>query len=123
MFRRIATILLGIGLAVGMFAPRASAEEPTLSTIGTSFSKDCRGQAAPRVATYARPSYSAKEIGYEVGGGCALLGHTPTPAQGTWGWDYGGCIGWKIVALNRSNHGRYQGGAGAYRTDGLNLLH
>jgi hypothetical protein len=57
--------------------------------------------------------------GYWVGGGTAFGGGPPCEHEGTWGWDF---EGWptRRVWLNWS-HGRYQGGTGAYKTDGPKL--
>jgi hypothetical protein len=62
-------------------------------------------------------------VGYAVGGGCPYPRHAepPTAAEGTWGWDYQGWLP-RWVTLGWW-HGRYQGGTGAYQTDGPKLLH
>ena len=51
-------------------------------------------------------AYGPNEIGYRVGGGCALFGHEPTPDEGTWGWDYGGWVGLRQIALHCSINSR-----------------
>ncbi len=61
-------------------------------------------------------------IGYYVGGGVPL-GHGPGHArfldEGTWGWDETGCHLFRRRVILGWSHGRkYQGGTGAYRTDG-----
>ncbi len=58
--------------------------------------------------------------GYWVGGGAPLLGSGPALHEGTFGWDYFGLAIPKRVDLNWS-HRRYQGGTGAYKTDGPRL--
>jgi hypothetical protein len=55
-----------------------------------------------------------------VGGGAPTLGSSPYLDEGTFGWDYFGITFRKRVALNWT-HGRHQGGAGAYQTDGPRL--
>jgi hypothetical protein len=70
------------------------------------------------ISRYARPSNTCEYYGYYVGGGCPCRGGPPGPLQGLWGWDYGGhphLVKPRIV-LNWCC--RYQGGKGAYRTDG-----
>jgi hypothetical protein len=61
--------------------------------------------------------------GYQVGGGKAVHGYHPSPDDGTFGWDYFGILFSKRVALNWSGGRRYQGGTGAYKTDGPKLRH
>jgi hypothetical protein len=59
--------------------------------------------------------------GYWVGGGLPVKGDGPFTNEGTFGWDYFGMTFNKRIALNWS-HGRwYQGGTGAYKTDGPRL--
>jgi hypothetical protein len=82
-------------------------------------------QSARCVAWWAIPSDTGKYTMYRVGGGCPLpcVAQPPLPHEGTWGWDYVGrwlphnvILGWW--------HGLcYQGGAGAYQTEGPNLNH
>jgi hypothetical protein len=45
-------------------------------------------------AWWAVPSYSCKECGGLIGGGCLRRGTGAGPYDGTWGWDYVGC-GWR----------------------------
>jgi hypothetical protein len=75
-------------------------------------------QARPRLAM---PSETKGNVGYHVGGG------NPSPRtaeprredEGTWGWDYQGWLLPRRI-INGWWHGRrYQGGTGAYKTDGL----
>jgi hypothetical protein len=70
-----------------------------------------------QVACYAVPSDTGQYIGYYVGGGSALGGTHRYCDEGTWGWDYRGCLLPRRVILYWS-HWRYQGGTGAYRTEG-----
>ncbi len=71
---------------------------------------------------HAETSATSGGIGYYVGGGVPL-GHGPGqarfPDEGTWGWDETGCHLFPRRVILGWSHGRkYQGGTGAYRTDG-----
>jgi hypothetical protein len=70
-----------------------------------------------RVHCLASVSNTGHYTGSYVGGGAAFRGCGRYSHEGTWGWDY--CksfiphrpwLGW--------SHRRYQGGSGAYKTDG-----
>jgi hypothetical protein len=83
---------------------------------------DCRSGYSGQAAWYAVPSDTGRYVGYYVGGGSPFRGDAPLPCEGVWGWDYSGihCAP-RILLL--WNHGRlYQGGTGAYRTDGPRFL-
>ena len=69
---------------------------------------------------YARPSDTGRYIGYYVGGGCPFyrVGEDRHAWEGTWGWDYQGFCWPSRVVLDWYHGRRYQGGQGAYRTDG-----
>jgi hypothetical protein len=69
---------------------------------------------------HARPSYGPYFYGWWVGGGTAVGGDMPCLNEGTWGWDYEGVVP-KRVWLLWSHGRRYQGGTGAYKTDGPKL--
>lgn len=66
------------------------------------------------------PSNTRFYGGYYVGGGTPTRGAGRCPDDGTWGWDYSGILFPKRNALNWTA-GRYQGGTGAYKTDGPKL--
>jgi hypothetical protein len=73
---------------------------------------------------FALPSDTGHYLGYHVGGG-AVNAHKAEPRQadeGTWGWDYQGWLVPRRVALGWWHGRRYQGGGGAYKTDGPRLL-
>jgi hypothetical protein len=70
------------------------------------------------VACWAVPSDTGHFVGYYVGGGAPCRGDPPCPEEGTWGWDYGGCLLPKRVALGWWHGRRYQGGVGSYRING-----
>jgi hypothetical protein len=71
-------------------------------------------------ARYAHPSRECHGVGYYVGGGAAFGGDYRCCDEGTWGWDYLGRIP-KAIQLKWWHGRRYQGGTGAYRTDGPHL--
>jgi hypothetical protein len=75
-------------------------------------------------AWYARSSDTARYVGYYVGGGAAsrLHGEDRRVQDGTWGWDYHGFCLPSRVMLDWFHGRRYQGGQGAYRTDGPKLI-
>lgn len=79
-----------------------------------------RAGCAMLVRPHAIPSNTRHYGGYQVGGGAPLLGSDPTLDEGAFGWDYFGLTIPKRVALNWT-HRRYQGGTGAYKTDGPRL--
>jgi hypothetical protein len=80
-----------------------------------------RAGCAMDVRRFAIPSNTKYYGGYQVGGGAAIGGAGPTLEEGVWGWDYSGILFPKRIALNWSHGKRYQGGTGAYRTDGPRL--
>ncbi|MBI3411810.1 MAG: hypothetical protein HY040_26055 [Planctomycetes bacterium] len=71
----------------------------------------------------AHPSENAHQVGYYVGGGAAAYRHSDGPLldEGTWGYDYQGWLIKRRVILNWWHGRRYQGGVGAYKTDGPRL--
>jgi hypothetical protein len=75
-----------------------------------------RGFGPPPVAWYAKPGREPGDAGGYVGGNHPWCGEPRRPDEGTFGWDYLGC-------LPRGNvflwwwRGKYQGGTGAYQTD------
>jgi len=76
------------------------------------------------ISKCARPSVTPAYVGYYVGGGAVgPKAEPPLASDGTWGWDYQG--GWfrRRVILNWWHGRRYQGGIGAYKTDGPHLQH
>jgi hypothetical protein len=72
------------------------------------------------VRAHAVPSDTGHYVGYYVGGGAPCRGDARDRDDGTWGWDYGGLLLPKRVALGWYHGRRYQGGVGAYRTTGTN---
>lgn len=72
---------------------------------------------------WAIPSDTGSYVGYQVGGGCPrpLRAEAPYDHEGTWGWDYQGWLFPRRVILGWWHGRRYQGGTGAYKTDGPSL--
>ena len=73
---------------------------------------------AMNIRPRAIPSNTRPYGGYWVGGGQAIKGYFPSADDGTFGWDYFGLTFTKRIDLNWSHERRYQGGTGAYKTDG-----
>ena len=81
----------------------------------------CRAGCAMQIRPHAIPSNTRYYGGYWLGGGLPLRGDEPCLDEGTFGWDYFGFTLHKRIALNWSHGRRYQGGTGAYKTDGPKL--
>lgn len=78
------------------------------------------------ISPLAKPTESPHEEGYYVGGGArAKSRHADErrPGEGVWGTDYSGLIIPKHTNLKWWHGRRYQGGVGAYGTDGPRVLH
>jgi hypothetical protein len=78
------------------------------------------------ISPLAHPAESPHETGYYVGGGARLrarAGEERRPDEGIWGMDYAGLIITKRTNLKWWHGSRYQGGYGAYATDGPRLIH
>ena len=75
------------------------------------------------IACRAHPSDTSAYCGYTVGGGAAHHGEPRYLDEGTWGWDYSGWIFKRRVGLDWFHGAHYQGGPGAYKTDGPRLVH
>ena len=81
----------------------------------------CQAGCAMLIRQHVIPSNTRNYSGYWVGGGLPIKGERPHLQEGTFGWDYfGGCFKRRVV-LNWSHGRRYQGGMGAYKTDGPKL--
>jgi hypothetical protein len=72
----------------------------------------------PPVAWWAVPGRTGAYRGDYVGGGSALGGEPRLAEEGTWGWDYEGCLLLRRVWLKWTHGRRCQGGEGAYKIDG-----
>jgi hypothetical protein len=69
--------------------------------------------------SHLKPSFAPGVRGYYVGGGAAHGGDGRYPDDGVWGWDDTGCTWLPMRVRLLWSHGRrYQGGPGAYATDG-----
>jgi hypothetical protein len=78
------------------------------------------------ISPLAKPTESPHEEGYYVGGGArekSRRGEERRHNEGVWGTDYTGLIIPKHTNLNWWHGRRYQGGVGAYPTDGPRVLH
>jgi hypothetical protein len=82
---------------------------------------DERAGCPRALARHVEPSVTPGGIGYYVGGGVPFhRGQPPRDRDdGTWGWDETGLHVLRRRTILGWSHGRrYQGGTGAYRTDG-----
>ena len=78
------------------------------------------------ISPLAMPAESPHEVSYYAGGGArtkAWRGEERREIEGIWGVDYGGILFPKHVDLGWWHGSRYQGGYGAYRTDGPRIVH
>jgi hypothetical protein len=77
------------------------------------------------ISPWARLSNIGGYVGYYVGGGAAQYrkAEPPAPDDGTWGWDFAGHWPARRVILMWWHGRRYQGGTGAYKTDGPSVVH
>jgi hypothetical protein len=110
MHRKLA-ILIGFGFALNLFAGAALADDDSAPPA------TCHRWYQLPIAPWAQPSNTPAYVGYYVGGGCAWYGEPRRPDEGTYGWDYQGCYLPRRVWLAWCRC-RYQGGTGAYATDG-----
>jgi hypothetical protein len=101
-----------------------SLAEPSHAQIFAAPEGQARAGHAQEVAPWAKPSDTGRYVGYEVGGGSLSWrkGEAPYADDGTWGWDYSGGLFRRRVILNWWHGRRYQGGIGAYVSDGPKLL-
>jgi hypothetical protein len=74
-------------------------------------------ETGPRLAM---PSETKGNVGYHVGGGNPFphLAEPRRPDEGTWGWDYQGWWLPRRILNGWWHERRYQGGTGAYKSDG-----
>jgi hypothetical protein len=79
---------------------------------------DCQPGSSCGPSRLARPSDTGRYFGYYVGGGSPFHGEERLPHEGIWGWDYGGFHFVPRIDLLWNHGARYQGGVGAYKTDG-----
>jgi hypothetical protein len=102
-------VLLTCALTQALADPPLSTHAPAMSV-----------PSIQPIAWWAVPSNNSHYLGYYVGGGCTpLLRAQPRrPDEGTWGWDYQGWLIPRRVNIGWWHGRRYQGGTGAYKTDG-----
>ena len=106
-----------IGIAALASIERASADP------GDAAGDQRRAGYAPEVSRFAKPSDTGRYTGYLVGGGARRRqGDQPLAHEGAWGWDYSGGLLQRRVILGWWHGRRYQGGPGAYPTDGPKVL-
>jgi hypothetical protein len=77
------------------------------------------------ISRFARCGVNPREYsaGYVGGGSGKLLGEARCIDEGTWGVDYDGLFFRKKIWKQWSHGRRYQGGTGAYKTDGPKIAH
>lgn len=110
-------------LVMGLWIAGASSSvaEEMCAHCGSTSGHD-RAGCPMSVRPWAVPSNTRFYGGYYVGGGNAYgRGEPRLPNEGTWGWDYGGIWFAKRVILDWTHGRRYQGGTGAYATEGPKL--
>lgn len=111
--------LLGLWVAM-VVAHRSLADPPAEKPLPTAKIID---GGPPPIAWWAVPSDTGRNVGYHVGGGSGhpWRAEPRRPDEGTWGWDYQGGFFRRRVILGWWHGQRYQGGTGAYQTDGPKL--
>lgn len=95
-------------MILGFVTPMASAVEHT----------DRRAGGPRNVAPWAHPAPVRGYVGGYIGGGAAVKAEPRLASEGTWGWDYRGKFFPRRVLLGWWHGRKYQGGPGAYKTDG-----
>jgi hypothetical protein len=102
---------------LGVFAAVACS-----AAVAAGQSCDCQSGSCCEPSRFARPSDTGRYIGYYVGGGSACRGEERLSHEGVWGWDYSGFHFVPRIDLLWNHGRRYQGGPGAYKTDGPRFL-
>ena len=117
MRHHIASLLLAGPIALGVIG--AAAADPA-----DSYQDHRRAGFPQETSRWARPSDTGRYTGYTVGGGAVRLrkGDAPLAHEGTWGWDFIGGRFQRRVIPGWWHGRRYQGGPGAYQTDGPKIL-
>jgi hypothetical protein len=111
---------------VGIYAAvdrTVTADEPKPSDGAAAASSYQIGGHYDCIARYAHPSNTPAHGGYYVGGGATFHGEERFADEGTWGWDYFGRHFSRRIDLGWWHGTHYQGGIGAYKTDGPKLVH
>lgn len=115
----LATLGMVTGLSTGIALADDHAHKHPKSTVATPHTM--RQAGYPQcVSPISMVSYNEHYSGGYVGGGKYHGGHEPCPHhEGTWGWDYTPFRPMSSrIFLKWSNGRHYQGGAGAYETEG-----
>jgi hypothetical protein len=113
---RLSSVLLTAILTLLALALRAKSSPPQ---------DDIRRAGQPQeISRLAQPIQPTRMIGYYIGGGALnrYKADVALPTDGTWGLDYTGGLFRRRVDLGWWHGRRYQGGAGAYKTDGPKLI-
>lgn len=109
------TMLIGIAMFISIHTVAADPPDSAAEQRRTGFPQE--------ISRWAKPSDTGRYIGYTVGGGARpRKGDPPLAQEGTWGWDYTGGLLQRRVILGWWHGRRYQGGSGAYGTDGPKVL-
>ncbi len=116
-------VIVALIIALAAFVARCVAEETKLSEGVAAASSYQIGGHDHCVRPHAAPSNTPAYCGYYVGGGAAHHGEERFAEEGTWGWDYFGRYFSRHIDLGWWHGARYQGGIGAYKTDGPKLHH
>jgi hypothetical protein len=117
-----AVLIVVIGVALADPPPPTPTTPPGPSTPDSAPAAAVTGHAPP-TGRWSIPSDTGRYIGGYIGGGAVNLrrAEARTPDEGTWGWDYQGWLVPRRVILGWWHGRRYQGGSGAYKTDGPRL--
>ena len=88
--------------------------------MGTGISLACPPDETTPLPRWALPSDTGHYLGYYLGGGSGrpLKAEPRRVEEGTWGWDYRGWLLPRRLVLGWWHGQRYQGGPGAYKTEG-----
>jgi hypothetical protein len=71
-----------------------------------------------KLSCITQPTDTPAYVGYYVGGGAVCCGEPRCLDEGTWGWDYQGCLLPRRIILQWWHGRHYQGGSGQYQPDG-----
>lgn len=116
MTRKLASLALAAGTWLTMAHTARAQSAPSVED-------PARAGHPQEIARWAKPSDTGRYVGYYVGGGAWNYRQSdpPLPDEGTWGWDFAGGHFRRRVVLNWWHGRRYQGGTGAYQTEGPRL--
>ena len=114
----LAGLILSVGVATGVLA-----DPPEKAGVSAGHEEE-GGTSLFRRWLKPIPSDTGHYIGYYVGGGNGRpkKAESRRDDEGTWGWDYQGWLILPRVILGWWHGQKYQGGTGAYKTDGPRLF-